>query len=110
MAEAELSSARQDLRGAIAAAWLVGEMTFAEIGRELGMSRQRVAELAREGEGRGLEFGLADEPDQAQQEAMDELVRLYEQRYVNVVSEELSVELLVDLLQDPETKPLVLRA
>jgi hypothetical protein len=46
-AEAELASARRDLRGAIAGAWIVGEMSYTEIGRELGISRQRVAELAK---------------------------------------------------------------
>jgi DNA-binding transcriptional regulator LsrR (DeoR family) len=49
-AEAELATARKDLRGAVSAAWLVGEMSFSEIGRELGISRQRVAELVRAAE------------------------------------------------------------
>jgi hypothetical protein len=49
-AEVELSSARRELRGAVAAAWLVGEMSFSEIGRELGISLQRVAELVRAAE------------------------------------------------------------
>jgi hypothetical protein len=53
---------------------------------------------------------MAHEPDQAQQEARDEIARLYEQRYDNVVSEELSEEMLLDMLEDPETRALVLLA
>jgi hypothetical protein len=53
---------------------------------------------------------MEDEPDTAQQEARDEIARLYLERHDNIVSDELSNELLVDLLLDPETKPLVLRA
>lgn len=46
----------------------------------------------------------------ADQEAFDAIVRLYEDRFEDVVSDEAARELLLELLDEPERWPLVVRA
>jgi DNA-directed RNA polymerase specialized sigma24 family protein len=46
-AEAELAQARRELQRALVFAYSQGGMSFAEIGRELNISRQRVTEIYR---------------------------------------------------------------
>lgn len=46
----------------------------------------------------------------AREAAQAELVRLYEERFDNLVSEDAAGALLLELLDDPQARPLVLRA